>query len=74
MHPLSDNGVGASDLMAGKQNLRKVTVLSKAILLVLRISYFDENQTFSKQDFSAVGFLDLLKTLKTQGQKSLFPY
>ena len=56
------------------KNLRKVTVLSKAILLVLRMLYFDENQTFSKQDFSAVGFLDLLKTLKTQRQKSLFPY
>ena len=56
------------------KNSRKVTVLSKAILLVFRISYFDKNRTFSKQDFSAVGFLDLLKTLKTQGQKSLFPY
>ena len=48
------------------KNWRKVTVLSKAILLVFRISYFDKNRTFSKQDFSAVGFLDLLKTLKTQ--------
>ena len=42
------------------------------------ISYFptknvlrDQNQTFSKRDFSAVGFLDLLKT---QRQKSLFLY
>ena len=74
MHALSDNSVGASVLMAGNQNSRKVTVLSKAILLVFRISYFDKNRTFSKQDFSAVGFLDLLKTFKTQGQKSLFPY
>ena len=29
---------------------------------------------FSVVDFSAVGFLDLLKTLKTQRQKSLFLY
>ena len=56
------------------KNSCNVTVLSKAILLVFRISYFDKTRTFSKQDFSAVGFLDLLKTLKTQGQKSLFPY
>ena len=29
---------------------------------------------FSVVDSSAVGFLDLLKTLKTQRQQSLFPY
>ena len=63
------------------ENSRKVTVLLKAISLVLWISYFptkhilhDKNRTFSKRDFSAVGFLDLLKTLKTQRQKSLFLY
>ena len=63
------------------ENSRKVTVLLKAISLVLWISYFptkivlhDKNRTFSKGDFSAVGFLDLLKTLKTQRQKSLFLY
>ena len=63
------------------ENSRKLTILLKAISLVLWISYFptknvlhDKNRTFSKRDFSAVGFLDLLKTLKTQRQKSLFLY
>ena len=67
------------------ENSREVTVLLKAISLVLWIVYFptknvlhDKNRTFSTRvfscRFSAVGFLDLLKTLKTQHQKSLFLY
>ena len=48
---------------------------SKTRVKLLWIPYFptknvlnDKNRTFSKLDFSAVGFLDLLKTLKTQRQ------
>ena len=63
------------------ENSREVKVLLEAISLVLWISHFptknvlhDKNRTFSKRDFSAVGFRDFLKTLKTQRQKSLFLY
>ena len=36
VHPLNDNSVGASNLMAGNRKLaRKITVLLKAISLVL---------------------------------------
>ena len=56
------------------KNSRKVTVLSKAILLVLKISYFDKNRTFSKEDFSAVGFSWPFKDFKDSIQNSLFPY
>ena len=69
VHPLNDNSVGASNLMAGNQKLaRKVTVLLKAISLVLWIPYFSMTKIgrfqrgFSLVDFSAVRFLDLLKT------------
>ena len=63
------------------ENSRKVTVLLEAISLVPWISHFptknvlhDKNRTFSKRNFSAVGFRDFLKTLKTQRQNSLFLY
>ena len=70
VHPQNDNSVGASNLMAGNRKLaRKVTVLLKAISLVLWIPYFptknvihDKNRTFSTRvfscRFSAVGFLN----------------
>ena len=87
VHPLNDNSVGASNLMAGKRKLaRKVTVFLKAISLVLWIPYFPTKKKFSMKkigrflrgfslvDFSAVGFLGLLKTRKTQRQKVMFLY
>ena len=57
---LNDNSVGASNLMAGNRKLaRKVTVLLKAISLVLWIPYFptknilhDKNRTFSTRVFT----------------------
>ena len=60
VHPLNDNSVGASNLIAGNQKLaRKVTVLFKAILLVLWIPSFPtknvvhgKNRTFSTRVFS----------------------
>ena len=60
VNPLNDNSVGASNLMAGNRKLaRKVTVLLKAISLVLWIPYFptknvihDKNRTFSTRVFS----------------------
>ena len=77
VNPLNDNNVGASNLRAGNRKLtRKVKVLLKAFSLVLWIPYFptknilhNKNRTFSTRvftcKFSAVGFLGLLKTLKT---------
>ena len=67
------------------ENSRKVSVLLKAISSVLWIPTFLQKmfsmtkigrflRGFSVVDFSVVGFLDLLKTLKTQRQKSLFLY
>ena len=66
-------------------NSRKVSVLLKAISSVLWIPTFLQKmfsmtkigrflRGFSVVDFSVVGFRDLLKTLKTQRQKSLFLY
>ena len=60
VNPLNDNSVGASNLMAGNRKLaRKVTVLLKAISLVLWIPYFrtknilhDKNRTFSTRVFT----------------------
>ena len=81
VHTLNDNSVGASNLMAGNRKLaRKVTVLLKAISLVLWILYFFMTKIgrflrgFSLVNFSVVGFLDLLKTFKTQRQKVMFLY
>ena len=83
---LNDNSVGASNLMAGNRKLkRKVTVLLKAISLVLWIPYFPTKifsmtkigrflRGFSLVDFSAVAFLGLLKTFNTQRQKVMFLY
>ena len=78
-YPLNDNSVGTSNLIVGNRKLSlSYWVLLKAISLMPWISYFptknvlhDKNRRFSKRDFSAVGFLDLLKTFKTQRQKSL---
>ena len=79
VNPLNDNSVDASNLMAGNRKLaRKITVLLKAISLVLWIPYFPTIgrflRGFSLLDFSAVGFLGLLKTFKTQRQKVMFLY
>ena len=60
VNPLNDNSVGASNLMAGNRKLaRKITVLLKAISLVLWIPYFptknilhDKNRTFSTRVFT----------------------
>ena len=60
VNPLNDNSVGASNLMAGNRKLaRKVTVLLKAISLVLWIPHFPsknilhhKNQTFSTRVFT----------------------
>ena len=60
VNPLNDNSVVASNLMAGNRKLaRKVTVLLKAISLVLWIPYFptknvlhDKNRTFSTRVFT----------------------
>ena len=60
VNPRNDNSVGASNLMAGNRKLaRKVTVLLKAISLVLWIPYFptknilhDKNRTFSTRVFT----------------------
>ena len=82
VNPLNDNSVGASNLMAGNRKLaRKVTVLLKAISLVLWIPYFrtknilhDKNRTFSTRIFTCRFFSSRfswpLKTFKTQRQKS----
>ena len=84
VNPQNDNSVGASNLMAGNRKLaRKVTVLLKAISLVLWILYFPTKifsmkkirrilRGFSLVDFSAEGFLGLLKTFMTQRQKVMF--
>ena len=87
LHPLNDNSVGASNVMAGNRKLALSyspfkshfvgalnTVLScKKILSVTKIGRFVRG--FSVVDDSAVGFLDLLiKTLKTQRQKQLLLY
>ena len=85
VHPLNDSSVGASNLMAGNRKLvRKVTVFLKAISLVLWIPFLQKIfsmtkierflRGFSLVDFSAVGFLGLLKTFKTQRQKVMFLY
>ena len=79
VNPLNDNSVDAPNLMAGNRKLAcKVTVLLKAISLVLWIPYFPTIRRFlrgfSLLDFSAVGFLGLLKTFKTQRQKVMFLY
>ena len=60
VNPLNDNNVGASNLMAGNRKLaRKITILLKAISLVLWIPYFptknirhDKNRTFSTRVFT----------------------
>ena len=82
VNPLNDNSLGASNLMAGNRKLaRKVTVLLKAISLVLWIPYFptknilhDKNRTFSTRVFSCRFFSSRfswpLKTFMTQRQKS----
>ena len=86
MHPLNDNSVDASNVMAGNRKLvlsyspfkshfvgALNTVLScQKILSVTKIGRFVRG--FSVVDVSAVGFLDLLKTLKTQRQKQLLLY
>ena len=84
VNPLNDNSVGASNLMAGNRKLaRKITILLKAISLVLWIPYFptknirhDKNRTFSTRVFTrrffSSRFLGLLKTFKTQRQKVVF--
>ena len=88
LHPQSDNSVDASNLMAGNRKLaRKVTVLLKAISLVLWIPYFptknvihDKNRTFSTRVFSCRffssrffwPFKDLKYSIDTQHQNSLF--
>ena len=79
VNPLNNNSVDASNLMAGNRKLaRKVAGLLKAISLVLWIPYFPTIgrflRGFSLLDFSAVGFLGLLKTFKTQRQKVMFLY
>ena len=86
MQPLNDNSVGASNVMAGNRKLALSyspfkshfvgalnTLLSyKKILSVTKIGRFVRG--FSVVDDSAVGFLDLVKTLKTQRQKQLLLY
>ena len=88
VHPQNDNSVDASNLMAGNRKLaRKVTVLLKAISLVLWIPYFptknvihDKNRTFSTRVFSCRffssrffwPFKDLKYSIDTQHQNSLF--
>ena len=60
VNPLNDSSVGSSNLMAGNRKLaRKVTVLLKAISLVLWIPHFPsknilhhKNQTFSTRVFT----------------------
>ena len=60
VNPLNDNSVGASNLMAGNRKLApKVTVLLKAISLVLWMPYFptknilhDKYRTFSTRVFT----------------------
>ena len=79
VNPLNNNSVDASNLMAGNRKLaRKVAGLLKAISLVLWIPYFPTIgrflRGFSLLDFSAVGFLGLLKTFKTPRQKVMFLY
>ena len=76
-NPLKDNSVGALNLMAGNRKLaRKVTVLVKAIsfrfVSLRKMGRFPRR--FSLVDFSAVGFLGLLKSFKTQRQKVMFLY
>ena len=63
VNPLNENSVGASNLMAGNWKLaRKVTVLLKAISLVLWILYFPkkycpwQNRTFSTRVFTCTFF------------------
>ena len=83
MHLLNDNSMGTSNLMAGNRKLvlsyssfkshfvdALNTILSEKMFSLTKIGHF--LRRFSEVDFSAVGFLDLLKTLKTQHQKSLF--
>ena len=82
VNPLNDNSLGASNLMAGNRKLaRKVTVLLKAISLLLWILYFptkntlhDKNRTFFTRVFSCRFFSSRfswpLKTFMTQRQKS----
>ena len=88
VHLQNDNSVDASNLMAGNRELsRKVTVLLKAISLVLWIPYFptknvihDKNRTFSTRVFSCRffssrffwPFKDLKYSIDTQHQNSLF--
>ena len=85
LHPLNDNSVGASNLVAGNRKLaRKVTVLSKAISLVLWMPYFptrnvlhDKNQAFSTRVSSCRFFSRRFSWPfkdKTRRQKSLFLY
>ena len=82
VNPLNDNSLGAPNLMAGNRKLAcKVTVLLKAISLVLSMLYFptkniihDKNRTFSRRVFSCRLFSSRfscpLKTFMTQRQKS----
>ena len=69
MQPLNNNSVGASNLMVGNRTL--LTYFPTKNIL------HDKNRTFSTWvsvvDFSAVGFLALLQTLKTQRQKNHVP-
>ena len=69
--------------MAGNRKLAsKVTVLFKAISLVLYRTFLQKKFSIAKTgrfllgfllvDFSAVGFLGLLKTFKAQRQKVMF--
>ena len=85
LHPLNDNSVGASNLMAGNRKLaRKVTVLLKAISLVLWMPYFptrnvlhDKNQAFSTRVSSCRFFSRRFSWPfkdRTRRQKSLFLY
>ena len=80
-HPLNDNSVGTSNLMAGNRKLAwsfspfkghfvgalNTTLSYKKMLSMTKMWRF--LRAFSVVDFSAVGFLDFLKT---QRQKSLF--
>ena len=85
VHPLNDNSWAHQIWWRQIGNSRKVSVLLKAISSVLWIPTFLQKmfsmtkigrflRGFSVVDFSVVGFRDLLKTLKTQRQKSLFLY
>ena len=85
VNPLNDNSVVASNLMAGNRKLaRKVTVLLKAISLVLWIPYFptknflhDKNRTFPTRGFTcrffSSGFSWPLKDFQDPTPKSHVP-